>query len=198
MQQRYYDPVIGRFYSNDPVWFSADSPMMFNRYTYANNNPYKFTDPDGKNPVPLGDFRQQMINQYHTNRYQHVAVAHQAEIQVLPVANMIGKYSGPLGQVVGFLPHPVAERVSLVLGVVNDIYEDSIKNTSGNLTGAAVTEGIKDSALPNRGAEVPSNSGKETTVSIVAHAIGQAASIAIGNATDAAEKSQPTEKIEHK
>ena len=48
MQARYYDPVIGRFYSNDPVGFSADKPMMFNRYAYANNNPYKYTDPDGR------------------------------------------------------------------------------------------------------------------------------------------------------
>ncbi|MDZ7902501.1 MAG: RHS repeat-associated core domain-containing protein [Rheinheimera sp.] len=47
MQQRYYDPVIGRFYSNDPVGFGADNPMMFNRYAYANNNPYKYVDPDG-------------------------------------------------------------------------------------------------------------------------------------------------------
>ncbi|WP_348731341.1 RHS repeat-associated core domain-containing protein [Rheinheimera texasensis] len=56
MQQRYYDPVIGRFYSNDPVGFSAGNPMMFNRYAYANNNPYKFTDPDGRNPfIVQGD-----------------------------------------------------------------------------------------------------------------------------------------------
>ncbi len=48
MQARYYDPVIGRFYSNDPVGFSAKEPMLFNRYSYANNNPYKFTDPDGR------------------------------------------------------------------------------------------------------------------------------------------------------
>jgi RHS repeat-associated protein len=50
MQQRYYDPVIGRFYSNDPVGFSADKPMMFNRYAYANNNPYRYIDPDGRKP----------------------------------------------------------------------------------------------------------------------------------------------------
>lgn len=50
MQQRYYDPVIGRFYSNDPVGFGADNPMMFNRYAYANNNPYKYVDPDGNAP----------------------------------------------------------------------------------------------------------------------------------------------------
>ena len=48
MQQRYYDPVIGRFYSNDPVGFSTSNPMMFNRYAYANNNPYKYVDPDGQ------------------------------------------------------------------------------------------------------------------------------------------------------
>ncbi len=48
MQQRYYDPAIGRFYSNDPVGFSTANLMMFNRYAYANNNPYKFVDPDGR------------------------------------------------------------------------------------------------------------------------------------------------------
>ncbi|WP_241971794.1 RHS repeat-associated core domain-containing protein [Aliidiomarina sanyensis] len=48
MQARYYDPVIGRFYSNDPVGFTPSNPMMFNRYAYANNNPYKFVDPDGR------------------------------------------------------------------------------------------------------------------------------------------------------
>ncbi|KKO46415.1 hypothetical protein WG68_06530 [Arsukibacterium ikkense] len=54
MQQRYYDPVIGRFYSNDPVGFTPSNPMMFNRYAYANNNPYKFVDPDGRNPTGRG------------------------------------------------------------------------------------------------------------------------------------------------
>ena len=46
MQARYYDPVIGRFYSNDPIGFR--DVHSFNRYAYANNNPYKYVDPDGK------------------------------------------------------------------------------------------------------------------------------------------------------
>ncbi|PWK53842.1 RHS repeat-associated core domain-containing protein [Pleionea mediterranea] len=54
MQARYYDPVIGRFYSNDPKdtqSFLAEGKIQgFNRYAYAFNNPYKYTDPDGKNP----------------------------------------------------------------------------------------------------------------------------------------------------
>jgi uncharacterized protein RhaS with RHS repeats len=45
MQARYYDPVIGRFYSNDPLGFR--DIHSFNRYAYANNNPYRYTDPTG-------------------------------------------------------------------------------------------------------------------------------------------------------
>jgi RHS repeat-associated protein len=45
MQARYYDPVIGRFYSNDPIGFR--DMHSFNRYAYANNNPYKYVDPTG-------------------------------------------------------------------------------------------------------------------------------------------------------
>ena len=53
MQARYYDPVIGRFYSNDPVGAvdylgTSNGIHGFNRYAYANNNPYKYTDPTGK------------------------------------------------------------------------------------------------------------------------------------------------------
>jgi pyocin large subunit-like protein len=60
MQQRYYDPVIGRFYSNDPVDFMGhmqrgNPTMGFNRYAYANNNPYKYTDPDGRYIESLWD-----------------------------------------------------------------------------------------------------------------------------------------------
>tara|TARA_Y100001934_G_scaffold266690_1_gene346445 strand:+ start:297 stop:1736 length:1440 start_codon:yes stop_codon:yes gene_type:complete len=49
MQARYYDPVIGRFYSNDPIGFR--DVHTFNRYAYANNNPYKYVDPDGRDVV---------------------------------------------------------------------------------------------------------------------------------------------------
>ncbi|MBC6942021.1 MAG: hypothetical protein DWB45_04780 [Xanthomonadales bacterium] len=50
MQQRYYDPVAGRFLSVDPVTPNTANGTNFNRYWYANNNPYRFTDPDGRFP----------------------------------------------------------------------------------------------------------------------------------------------------
>ena len=48
MQQRYYDPQIGLFLSVDPVAASSNPAGQFHRYRYANNNPYKFIDPDGR------------------------------------------------------------------------------------------------------------------------------------------------------
>lgn len=48
MQQRYYDPQLGRFLSVDPVTAYSDPTGSFNRYKYASNNPYRFTDPDGR------------------------------------------------------------------------------------------------------------------------------------------------------
>lgn len=48
MQQRYYDPTIGRFLSVDPVTVQNKNGANFNRYWYGNNNPYRFNDPDGR------------------------------------------------------------------------------------------------------------------------------------------------------
>jgi RHS repeat-associated protein len=45
---RHFDPEIGRFMNVDPVGFMESNPLSFNRYAYANNNPYKFVDPDGR------------------------------------------------------------------------------------------------------------------------------------------------------
>ncbi len=48
MQARYYQPT-GRFLSPDPVEPAAGNIYNFNRYAYANGNPNRYTDPDGRN-----------------------------------------------------------------------------------------------------------------------------------------------------
>lgn len=54
------NPVQARFLGNDPVGTQAHlqqgNVQGFNRFAYANNNPYKFVDPDGRNPKLLLDF----------------------------------------------------------------------------------------------------------------------------------------------
>jgi RHS repeat-associated protein len=54
-EARYLRTSTGRFTSVDPLTTIEDNlvdPQRWNRYAYALNNPLKYTDPDGKVPVP--------------------------------------------------------------------------------------------------------------------------------------------------
>lgn len=48
---RWYDETVGRFLTVDPVMDLTD-PQQWNAYTYANNNPTTWWDPDGLEPRP--------------------------------------------------------------------------------------------------------------------------------------------------
>ncbi|NNM43552.1 MAG: hypothetical protein HKM07_04350 [Chlamydiae bacterium] len=49
MGARYYDPVIGRFISPDPISY----PMCLDLYTYAGGDPINYYDPDGRFDSPV-------------------------------------------------------------------------------------------------------------------------------------------------
>jgi len=53
MNARLYDPIVGRMLSPDIAVTMPYSTQGYNRYTYANNNPLKYIDPDGNNPIGL-------------------------------------------------------------------------------------------------------------------------------------------------
>jgi RHS repeat-associated protein len=69
MQQRYYDSVAGRFLSIDPVLTDVNTGGSFNRYNYANNSPYKYVDPDGRETAILYG------GGISSNPFGHIAVA---------------------------------------------------------------------------------------------------------------------------
>jgi RHS repeat-associated protein len=48
MNGRMYDPFLSRMLSPDNFVQDATSTQTFNRYSYANNNPLKYTDPTGE------------------------------------------------------------------------------------------------------------------------------------------------------
>jgi len=59
MGDRYYDPTLGRFISPDSFIPDPGNPQDLNRYSYARNNPLKYTDPTGHfpyTPLPFPDF----------------------------------------------------------------------------------------------------------------------------------------------
>ena len=45
---RYYDPVMGRFISEDPIAGSLSDPLSLNPYPYVKNNALNLTDPSGE------------------------------------------------------------------------------------------------------------------------------------------------------
>ncbi|MCR5017299.1 MAG: hypothetical protein K6A64_00695 [Bacteroidales bacterium] len=48
MNARLYDPLLGRFLSPDPYVQAPDFTQNFNRYSYALNNPLKYSDESGE------------------------------------------------------------------------------------------------------------------------------------------------------
>ena len=44
---RYYDAELGRFTQPDTIVPDPTDSQQFNRYTYVDNNPLKYTDPSG-------------------------------------------------------------------------------------------------------------------------------------------------------
>ncbi len=70
MNGRMYDPLIARMLSPDNYVQSTSSTQAYNRYSYAYNNPLKYTDPDGNwvnfvIGVVVGGFSGWQIGQAH-------------------------------------------------------------------------------------------------------------------------------------
>ena len=53
MNGRLYDPIVGRMLSVDNFVHESAGLLGYNRYAYAFNNPLRFVDPDGDNPLIL-------------------------------------------------------------------------------------------------------------------------------------------------
>ncbi|RYD53228.1 MAG: RHS repeat-associated core domain-containing protein [Sphingobacteriales bacterium] len=51
MNARLYDPKLGRLLSVDNYVSDPASPLAYNRYTYALNNPISYVDPSGNHPL---------------------------------------------------------------------------------------------------------------------------------------------------
>jgi RHS repeat-associated protein len=61
---RYYDPQLGLFLSRDPFEGYDNTPLSLQRYLYAYQNPMKYVDPDGRNPIEdfVGDLKNAAVD----------------------------------------------------------------------------------------------------------------------------------------
>jgi|SaaInl0LU_22_DNA_1037365.scaffolds.fasta_scaffold01182_1 RHS repeat-associated protein len=138
MQARYYDPVIGRFYSNDPVGYTAQNPVMsFNRYLYVNNNPYKYTDPDGE--FLLG---------------AAVGFALDLTVQLIENGGDISKVdplqlagATAMGAIGGGIGNQIAKASTAISTLTKSTKIGAVTNITGNTVAGVTTEGVKSAAL---------------------------------------------------
>ncbi|MEN9609430.1 MAG: hypothetical protein RLZZ628_244 [Bacteroidota bacterium] len=99
MNARLYDPVLGRMLSPDN-YVSVGGSQGLNRYTYANNNPLKYTDPSG-NFIPamiVGAMIGAAIDisiQVSSKGWRHVNVTQ------VGIAALSGAVGGGVGALVG-------------------------------------------------------------------------------------------------
>jgi len=65
-EARYYDPTLGRFLSADTIVPNPRDPQDLNRYTYAGNNPFRYTDPTGHFKIKFNKFLKRALGDVGT------------------------------------------------------------------------------------------------------------------------------------
>jgi len=152
MQQRYYDQGIGLFLSVDPVAINSVA-SNFNRYWYANNNPYKSTDPDGRQTIPTE-------NKIGTDNPETIQAFHQAQgefsVKFLKIAAQIflSQFSDGPGGAIAAGPAAVMKGVE---GVT--MSRAILKEAGGTVKGSEVTFRLPSGRL-TRADTVAAENGK--------------------------------------
>jgi RHS repeat-associated protein len=104
LRARYYDPETGRFITRDPFNGVASVPPSLNRYAYGYNNPVRFTDPSGKDPLLYAALAGVIVNDgWYLG--VNVGMEHQQFSGVMLGGRTVG---GAVGGVVGAASLPAA------------------------------------------------------------------------------------------
>ncbi len=188
---RYYDPVLKKFTSPDTTIPDIYNPQQLNRYSYVLNNPYRYTDPDGRTPwdiIDIGLFALDVKAVMEDPSLANVGWATLSGVSLLPILpNVAGyvRYGGKIGKIVnigsdtikttthGYQHYP---KVSYPIKQQIKRMKDRPKKSKAlyflrqgeieNLEREAWEKGTqitKDEKIWNAGYEVGASKGKKTT-----------------------------------
>jgi len=165
MQQRYYDPAIGRFLSVDPMASDMQNGWNFNRYNYAANNPYTFIDPDGRAVKAMSnnigryiraridgkshEEAQAAVTEYNETRVSLLKGAvgvtpAGAVVDAVEITAKVASGEEPLGQATGSVAGDVASEVteSVLDGRFGNNAAEAVGGAVGKVVGDAVESGV--------------------------------------------------------
>lgn len=119
-QARYENVIHGRFTSVDPLPGSATirDPQTFNRYTYATNSPYKFTDPLGLRgeSTRQSTFENSCSAEYSSCRDEYDSYANYSQAEAYFEADLpnSGNTASTNGVALGSIPSITLDKIQLV------------------------------------------------------------------------------------
>ena len=175
-QARYFTSKQGRFNSPDPLLASASAarPQTWNRYTYALNNPLRFTDPSGLAPtVSVDYFTDDLVQQQQ--QQQPVVVIKPEDIRVTwgSVIPGSGQPSTPVSpEVNATLNSAMAQMASnLVNGMIAaaNIEQNPVTSQQSSVTNSqsvSLQVELSPSAVPGATLSGSSETNNSTTVEV--------------------------------
>ncbi len=131
MNGRLYDPVVGRMFSPDPANMDNTNTESYNKYAYVMNNPLKYTDPSGNEPVTAAIIIAAAVVGAATNvafNYNNIG----SFADGLGYA-MIGAYAGVAGCLAG-------AGIAAAVGVGSAMGAGAIAGAAGGAAGGFITE----------------------------------------------------------
>lgn len=138
MTGRVYDPVLGRFLSPDNYVQFPEYTQSFNRYTYALNNPLKYTDPEGELLFQL-----LALGVSYLTRPGYNPNAPQLTEQQQNLLGLVNFASSFIPSVPGIVPNGLLSAASniAVNGITNTVYDQDFFNGWGLSTLASFAGG---------------------------------------------------------